>query len=138
MGENLQGRRLQMVKEILIETRKSGANNMRNFKRDEEEKNPSGIRQVLSRGTDGQETERRERHLVNCWETDTSREKDHVRTTCKVTDYGIYLEENSLLEVLEIFNLCFKEAISTEVMYSLNIRGKIIWRDHRAATNTNT
>lgn len=56
-----------MVKEILIETRKSGANSMRNFKGDEEEKkNPSGIRQVLSRGTDGQETERRERHLVNC------------------------------------------------------------------------
>lgn len=101
-----------MVIEVLIETSKSEANNRTNFKGYEKEKrNPSGIRQVLSYGTDGQETQRRERHLVNCWETDSIRKKDHVRITCRVTDYGKYLEANthsktfSLLEVLENFSL---------------------------------
>lgn len=56
-----------MVREILIEASKSEANNMTNFKGDEEEKrNPSGIRQMLSHGTDGQQTQRTERHLVYC------------------------------------------------------------------------
>lgn len=110
MGESLQGSRLQIVREVLIET--GEANNMTNFKVYEEKRNPSGVRLVLSHGTDGQETQRRERHLVNCWRADTSKKKKRsFRITCKVADYGKYLEENthsktiSLLEVLEIFNL---------------------------------
>lgn len=76
MGESLQGSRLQIVREVLIET--GEANNMTNFKVYEEKRNPSGVRLVLSHGTDGQETQRRERHLVNCWRADTSKKKDHL------------------------------------------------------------
>lgn len=56
-----------MVREVSIETSKSEANDLINFKGDEEDKRgPSRMRQLLSHGVDGQETQRRERHLVNC------------------------------------------------------------------------